>query len=78
MWVFWPCHVACGILVPRPVIEPGPSAVKAWGPNLWTAREFPGDEFVEKGQAGIPTLSQNGWAEAGLGPGSHAGDPSIS
>ena len=22
-------HVACGILVPRPVIEPGPSSVKA-------------------------------------------------
>ena len=33
--------MACGILVPRPGIEPGPSAVKAWSPNHWTARELP-------------------------------------
>ena len=38
---FWPCHTACGILVPRPGIEPRPSAVKVWSPNHWTAREFP-------------------------------------
>ena len=30
-----------GSLVPLPGIEPGPSAVKAWSPNHWTAREFP-------------------------------------
>ena len=35
------CHLACGILVPRPGIEPGPSAVKTWSPNHWTTREFP-------------------------------------
>ena len=29
--------VACGILVPRPGIEPGS---EAWSPNHWTAREF--------------------------------------
>ena len=41
LWFFWlPCK-ACGILVPRPGIEPGPSAVKAPSPNHWTAREFP-------------------------------------
>ena len=36
-----PCHAACGILVPQPGIEPGPSAVKAWSLNHWTDREFP-------------------------------------
>ena len=37
----WPQHAACGILLPRPGIEPQPSAVKAWSPNHWTTREFP-------------------------------------
>ena len=32
---------ASGILVPRPGIEPQPSAVKALSPNRWTTREFP-------------------------------------
>ena len=32
----------CGILVPWPGIESGSSAVKAWSPNYWTTREFPG------------------------------------
>ena len=35
------CHTASRILVPRPVIDPGPSAMKVWGPNHWTVREFP-------------------------------------
>ena len=38
---FWPCPMACRILVPRSGIEPKPSAVKAQSPNHWTAREFP-------------------------------------
>ena len=33
--------VGCGILVPLPGIEPAPSAVSAWNPNHWIAREFP-------------------------------------
>ena len=33
--------MACGVLVPRPGIEPAPSAVKVWRPNHWTGREFP-------------------------------------
>ena len=37
---FLPRCVASGILVPQPGIEPRPSAVKAWSPNHWTAREF--------------------------------------
>ena len=39
--LFWPSSVACGILVPRPGTEPGPSAVRVWSPNHWTTREFP-------------------------------------
>ena len=39
-FLFLLCHAACGILVPRPGIGPGPSAVKIWRPNHWTAREF--------------------------------------
>ena len=41
LFFFWPRHAACGILVPQPGIEPGPSAVKALSPNHWTARELP-------------------------------------
>ena len=33
-------HTACGILVPQPGIEPGPSAVRARSLNHWTAREL--------------------------------------
>ena len=36
-------HIACGILVPWPGIELGPTAVRARSPNYWTAREFPGE-----------------------------------
>ena len=42
--LFWgggPCCAACGILAPRPGIEPGPSAVKARPLYHWTAGEFP-------------------------------------
>ena len=37
---FWPL-MAWGMLVPRPGIESGPSAVKAPSPNHWTTKEFP-------------------------------------
>ena len=40
LFVFWPHHVACEILVPQPDTEPMTSAVKARSPNHWT-REFP-------------------------------------
>ena len=33
--------MVCSILVPRPGIELGPSAMKACSPNHWTSREFP-------------------------------------
>ena len=38
---FWPRHTACGILVPRPGMEPETPAVEAWSPNHWTSREVP-------------------------------------
>ena len=42
LWgIFWLCHIACGILVPRPGMEPRPPAVEVWSPNHWTFREFP-------------------------------------
>ena len=37
----WCCHTACEIVVPRPGIEPGPSALKVQSLNLWTTREVP-------------------------------------
>ena len=37
---------ACGILAPRPRIEPGPMAVKAPSSNHWTARKFPFCPFL--------------------------------
>ena len=41
-FVFWLCHVACGILVPPPGLKPEPPAVVVWSLNHWTAREVPG------------------------------------
>ena len=39
--LFWPCHTACGILVPQPGIKPMPPAVEAWSRNHWTTGEVP-------------------------------------
>ena len=44
LFCFLPHCLACGILVPRPGIEPGSpvsTAVEAQSPNHWTTREFP-------------------------------------
>ena len=39
--LFWvPTCEACGILVPLPVSEPGPSALRMKSLNHWTTREF--------------------------------------
>ena len=38
---FFFCHVACGILVPWPRIEPLPFGVEVQSLNHWTAREVP-------------------------------------
>ena len=34
-------HTACGIFVPLPGTEPGPSKMRVQSPNHWTTREFP-------------------------------------
>ena len=39
--MFWPCRVACGILVSRPVIKPVPPASEVWSLNHWTAGKVP-------------------------------------
>ena len=39
--IFWPCCMACGVLVPQLGIEPEPPAVEAQSLNHWTTREVP-------------------------------------
>ena len=39
-FIFWLHHAACGILVPRPGIEPGSLAMRTRSPNHWTNRWF--------------------------------------
>ena len=41
LFFFWQSREACGILVPRPGIQPVPPAVEAWSLNHWTTREVP-------------------------------------
>ena len=40
-FIFWSHHAACGILVPRPGIEPASPALEAQSLNQWTTREDP-------------------------------------
>ena len=40
-FIFWLCHVACGILVTQPGTEPVPPAVEAQCPDHWTAKGIP-------------------------------------
>ena len=37
--ILWPCHRACGILVPRSGIQPSSPAVEVQSLNYWTTRE---------------------------------------
>ena len=46
--IFWLHCATCRIIIPRPGIEPVPSAVKAQSPNHWTAREFLGWLLLKK------------------------------
>ena len=39
-------RAACGILIPRPGIEPMPPAVEVHSPNHWTAMEVPYSIFL--------------------------------
>ena len=38
-FIFCPCHMACGILVPWPGIEPKSPALEVQSPNHWTTRK---------------------------------------
>ena len=50
-------HVAYGILVPRPGIEPRPSAMKVRSANHWTAREFPSKSIFKEASRNLINLS---------------------
>ena len=43
--IFWPHHMACGILVPWSGIDPGALAAKVLSPNHWAARNSLTCEF---------------------------------
>ena len=58
LFVFWPCFMACRILVFRTGIEPRPLALKAQNPNYWTTREFQiTREIISAAMAGTPIQS---------------------
>ena len=40
-FIFWSCHVVCGVLVPWPGMEPIPAALEAQSLNHWTSKEVP-------------------------------------
>lgn len=44
MYLFWPHHMAWGILVSQSGIDPIPLAVEAWDQ---TTREFPTEHFAK-------------------------------
>ena len=64
----WPRRVACGVLVPRPGIEPVPPALGARSLNHWTARQVPGvihSKWIDPrsfflGSAGTAASAQRG------------------
>ena len=41
VFIFWPHHRACWILVPQPGMEPVPTEVEAWILNQWITRKVP-------------------------------------
>lgn len=41
VFIYWPCDVACGVLVPQPGVEPAPPAVEVQSLNHWTTKEVP-------------------------------------
>ena len=58
LFFFWLHCTACGILVPRPGIEPAPPALEAWSLNHWTAREVPGNPFTPGCGLALPLCVQ--------------------
>ena len=57
---FWPCFMACEILIPWPRTESRSLALKAVSPNNWTAREFPLFSLKWENSATWPVNSWNG------------------
>ena len=53
-----PLRTACGILVPRPGIEPMPPAVEAQSLNHWTTREVPGSPLYYQGGTSVRKVHQ--------------------
>ena len=51
-WIFG--HEACGILAPRPGIEPAPPALEVHCLNHWTTREVPIPIFLKWKRNFIP------------------------
>ena len=43
---FWPCHIACGTLLPSPGVKPVPPALEAWSLNPWRAKKVPTSNFL--------------------------------
>ena len=63
---FWLHRVACGILVPRPGIQPGPHALEMKSLNPWTTREVPIRRSFAFGEAWVVEVQH---ACGGAGPG---------
>ena len=55
-WMRCAWHVACGILVPRPEIEPALPAMEVQSLNHWTVREVPDHYYF----ADVDTEAQRG------------------
>ena len=64
----WPRRAACGILVPRPGIEPVPPALGAWSLNHWAAREVPVCSFIDRGTEALRMKSAPRVPPQTLGP----------
>ena len=59
--IFWPCCVACRILVPQPGIKPVPPAVEAPSLNHWTG-EVGGTGWSPRTSLFCPhSLAKNVW-----------------
>ena len=42
---FWPCHMACGILLLPRGIKPAPHELETWSLNHWRAKKVPTSNF---------------------------------
>ena len=56
LFLFWPFHIACRIIVPQLETETLPPAVEAWGLNHWTTMEVPVMNYfnIKKKESHLP------------------------